>query len=213
MQIGTLTTGAAVSTTINTTFVPQYLFYTAATQLTSLKVTVFGDGIICDLDTVGLNMLGTQRILGQKTNSYLIPLADGLIANKNVEIIAVNSAAQTPAIYAITMAYGKRYIQSLRQTVLANSGAVFANFSFLSLGNVAATDLINITYKDGLVQKVDPQNELPAILGMYQNPVNTSNYCVDNWQANVRSLQFTPGANQIVHLVRVVNVGNVLQSS
>ena len=191
MNIGTLTTGAAVSTTFITTYVPQYLMFTCATQLQSLKVTVFGDGIICDLDTVGLNMLGEQRVIGPKTTTYLIPLADGLIPNKNVEIIAVNSAAQTPSLFAVTMAYGKRYIQSLRQQVLAGSGSVFANFSYLSLGNSAAGDLCIITYRDGLVQKVDTLNELPVIAGLYQNQVNSNNYIVDNWQGNVRSVTDT----------------------
>ena len=153
MQIGSLTTGAAVSTTILLTYVPQYIAFTAATQLTSMKVTVLGDGVICDLDSVGLSMLGQQRVIGQKTNTYLIPLADGMIPNKNVEIIFVNSASQTPPVFAVNMAYGKRYIQSIRQTVLAASGTVFGNFAFLSLGNTAVNDLITITYRDGLVQK------------------------------------------------------------
>jgi hypothetical protein len=213
MQIGTLTTGAAVSTTLLLTYVPQYITFTAATQLTSLKVTVLGDGVICDLDTVGLNMLGQQRLLGQKTNTYVIPIADGMIPNKNVEIIMVNSAAQTPPVFAINMQYGKRYIQSIRQTVLAASGTTFGNFAFLSLGNTAVNDLITVTYRDGLVQKVDPLTELQVIAGLYENIVNNNNYIIDNWQGNVRTVQFTPVATQVVHLCRVVNVGNVLQSS
>jgi hypothetical protein len=100
----------------------------------------------------------------------------------------------------------------LRQTVLASSGANFANFSYLSLANAGASDILNITYRDGCVQKVDVQNELPAILSMYQNTINNSNYCIDNWQGNVRNIQFTPVATQLVHLVRVVPVGNVLQN-
>jgi hypothetical protein len=110
------------------------------------------------------------------------------------------------------MGYGKNYIQSLRQTVLASSGANFGNFSYLSLANCGASDLVNVTYRDGMVQKVDPQNELPAILAMYQNPINSTNYALDNWQSNIRNVQFTPVATQIVHIVRVVPVGNVMQT-
>lgn len=212
MQIGTILSGVGVPTTINTTFVPQYLMYVGATQLQSLKVTVFGDGITCDLDTAGLNLLGSQRLIGSKLNTYIIPIADGLVPGKNVEIIAVNGVAANIAIFGINMKYGSKYIQSLRQTVLASSGANFANFSFLSLANSGAADLLNITYRDGMTQKVDVQNELPAIASMYQNLVNNSNYIIDNWQGNVRNVQYTPVATQLVHLVRVVQVGPLLQN-
>ena len=44
--IGTMTTGVGVVTTFNITWVPQYIHFIAATQITGLRVTVLGDGVI-----------------------------------------------------------------------------------------------------------------------------------------------------------------------
>lgn len=197
-QIGTLTTGVGVVTTFNLTYVPQYIHFVAATQLTGLKVTVLGDGVIMDLDAAGLSALYNIRQFGQVTNGYNIPLTDGLIPGKNVEIVATNSAAQTPILYAMSMQKGSAYIQSLRQTALANSGVVLKKFAYMAIPAIAAADVLNITFVDGLVDKVEAA-ELPARSNLYQS---ASLNIIDNVEGMIDTVQFTPSANRTVYVVR-----------
>lgn len=196
--IGTMTTGVGVVTTFNLTWVPQYIHFVAATQLTGLKVTVLGDGVITDLDAAGLSALYNIRQYGQVANGYTIPLADGLIRGKNVEITTTNSAAQTPILYGMSMQMGSRYIQCLRQTALANSGVVLDKFAYLAIPAIAATDVLNITYVDGLTTKVEAA-ELPAMANVFQSAgINI----IDNVEAMMDEVQFTPSANRTVYVVR-----------
>ena len=196
--IGTMTTGAAVVTTFNLTYVPQYIHFVAATQITGLKVTVLGDGVIMDLDAAGLSALYNIRQYGQVTNGFTVPIADGLIPGKNVEITATNSAAQTPILYAISLQKGSAYIQCLRQTALANSGVVLEKFAYLAIPAIAAADVLNITYVDGLVTQV-AHAELAAIGNLYQSG---SLAIIDNVEGMIDMVQLTPAANRTVYLVR-----------
>jgi hypothetical protein len=112
MKIGTIATGAAVETTINLNYVPQYIYYVAATQLSSIRVTVEGDGTILDLDTTGLTAVGSITRFGTVANAYLIPLADGLVKNKVTQLTFTNSAAQTPDVFA-----GRKCVRAESSTI------------------------------------------------------------------------------------------------
>jgi len=196
--IGTMTTGVGVVSTFNMTFVPQYIAYVAATQLTGLKVTVLGDGVITDLDAAGLSAVYNIRSYGQVANGYMIPVADGLIPSKNVEITATNSAAQTPILYAIALQKGTAYIQCLRQTALANSGIQLQKFAYIAIPAIAATDILNITYVDGLVQNL-ASAELAFIAQLNES---ASLNVIDNVEGFIDLVQFTPSANRTVYVVR-----------
>lgn len=196
--IGTMTTGVGVVTTFNLTWVPQYIHFVAGTQITGLKVTVLGDGVIMDLDAAGLSVLYNIRQFGQVTDGYTVPLANGLIRSKNVEITATNSAAQTPVLYGVSMAAGSRYIQCLRQTALANSGVELERFAYLGIPAIAATDVLNISYVDGLTQKVESA-ELAAMANVFQS---ASLNVIDNVEGMIDNVQFTPSANRTVYVVR-----------
>src|SRR4030042_3942145 len=112
MKIGTLTTGVGVQTVIKLNYLPQYIYYLAATQLTGLIVTVSGDGVICNLDATGLSAISGIRRYGAVATSYMIPLADGFIPNKVVEMVFTNSAAQTPDIFGFSNNKGDVYVYS-----------------------------------------------------------------------------------------------------
>lgn len=196
--IGTMTTGVGVVTTFNLTWVPQYIHFVAGTQITGLKVSVLGDGVITDLDAAGLSVLYNIRQYGKVTDGFTIPLANGLIRGKNVEITATNSAAQTPVLYGVSMAAGSRYIQCLRQTALANSGVEIEKFAYLGIPAIAVTDVLNITYVDGLTQKVEFA-ELPAMANVFQSD---SLKIIDNVEGMIDNVQFTPSANRTIYVVR-----------
>lgn len=218
VALGTLTTGAAVVTTFNTTYVPKTFDYVAATQLTGVKITVQGDGVIFDSDANGLTHKGVNRLMGQVTNGYTFTIANGFIRNKNVIWEFTNSAAQTPVIYVDsdqTQPQGRdMYLQLLRQAVLANSGQNFSDFATISLPSLAATDVVNILYRDGTQQQLN-RADILAKLQYTQNVVNTPIYTIDNYAGRIKTVNVIAGAAQTAYIQRwvpVVGGGMINQS-
>lgn len=207
VALGTMTTGAAVVTTFNSTYLPKYFFYTAATQLTGVKITVQGDGVIFDSDAAGLNHCGVNRLFGQITNSYYFRLANGFVSGKNVIWEFTNSAAQTPVIYVDsdeTPAPGQElYLQLLRQAVLANSGQNFVDFATLSLPSLAAGDVVNVLFNDGTQQQLN-RSDIQALLQLTQNVVNTPIYTIDNFAQRVKMVNVIAGSAQTAYVQRWV---------
>lgn len=204
--LGTLTTGAAVVTTFNTTYVPKFVSYVAATQLTGLKITVQGDGVIFDSDANGLDSAGVIRQFGQLSNQYQITLSNGLISGKNVIWEFTNSAAQTPSVYVSsdeTPAPGRAmYLQLLRQAVLANSGQNFTDFATLAFPSIAANDVVNILYNDGTQQQFN-RAEILAYLQYTQNVVS-SRYTIDNFAGRIKTVNILAGSAQTAYVQRWV---------
>lgn len=200
MKLGT--TGAVIATayTINATFVPQYLYFNVAVAPQALKVSVFGDGIITDLDAAGVTFVQGLRMNGRVTNGWLIPLANGFIPNKNMEIVYTTGSAVAVDVFGISLQKGSVYIQCLRQQALANSGVRIEKFAALGLGNAGVNDIINVNYADGLSQKVAFE-ELKATMQLYANDVN-SMVGIDNVDAQIAEVMFTPNATQTIHLVK-----------
>jgi len=210
MKLGT--TGAVISTayTINATFVPQYLYFNVAVAPSALKVSVFGDGVIIDLDANGVLFVQGLRMNGRVTNGWVVPLADGFIPNKNVEIVYTTGSAVAVDIYGISLRKGSVYVQCLRQTALANSGVSVKKFAALGLMNGATADVINITYSDGLSQKVAFE-ELKPTMGLYASDIN-SMIGIDNIDAEISEVMFTPNATQVIHVVKYATQNDVKQS-
>lgn len=205
MKIGQL--AASATTTINLTWLPQYLYMVLATVATAFKVTVFGDGVISDLDGDGLDVFGQQRVIGQETNGYMIALSNGIVKNKNVEIIITNAVAATVDVYGIVREEGDVYVQTLRQQVLAHSGADFQDFSCLGFPSAAAGDKFTVAFEDGTVHDLN-RLELTAMLQLTQNIVS-GNFIIDNLDGEIRKVNFIPGAAQTVYVQRFLPVGDV----
>lgn len=207
MKLGTLTTGAGVETTIRLNFVPQYLYFVAATGLTSLRVSVAGDGTILDLDTAGIAGVSGIRRYGAVANSYLIPIANGLIQNKVTDIVIVNSASQTPDIYGFAMAQGDTYIVSQRQTVLASSGATFQKFAHLSIASASTSDKITIGFNDGTLQEFVSE-ELKGVYTLYSN--ETDSFTIDNVESNIAYVRLIPAADRVVTWTKYQEIGDII---
>jgi hypothetical protein len=206
MIIGTLTTGAAVATTIDLNYLPANIMYVAATQLTSLTVNVAGDGIVLDVDATGLSSLASIRRYGYVANQYVIPLADGFIPNKVTTLTFTNSAAQTPIIYASNFRNGTAYFVTRRQKVLANSTVNFQNFAYLSINSPVTADDINVTFKNGLVQKFNFA-EIPTWLGRYTNKVDV--YSIDNLNNMIDNVQYIPSTDRTFYVSMYSTIGNI----
>lgn len=214
--LGTLTTGAGVVSTFNTTYVPKTFVYTAATQLTGVKITVQGDGVIFDSDANGLNHCGVSRVAGQVTNTYIFRLSNGFIPGKNVIWEFTNSAAQTPSVYVSSdekPAADPMYLQLLRQAILANSGQNFSDFATLSFPSIAATDVVNILYRDGVQQQLT-RNDIQGNLSYVQNVVNTPVYTIDNYAQTIKLVNFIGGAQTayVQRWVAAISGGMINQS-
>jgi NADH:ubiquinone oxidoreductase subunit K len=205
VALGTLTTGSAVVTTFNTTYLPKWVFYSAATQLTGLKITVQGDGVIFDSDAAGLNAAGVSRVQGQVTNGFMITLSNGFIAGKNVIWEFTNSAAQTPTVYVSSdeTPANPLYLQLLRQAVLANSGQNFTDFSTITFPSLGATDIVNVLYNDGTQQQLN-RADIQAQLAYLQNIVNTPVYMIDNFAGRIKTVNVIAGAAQTAYVQRWV---------
>jgi len=209
VAIGTLTTGNGVVSTFNTTYVPKVFHYVGTTQLTGVKITVQGDGVVFDSDANGLNHCGVNRLFGQVTNTYTFRISNGFIAGKNVIWEFTNSAAQTPVVYVDsdeTPANGKQfYLQLLRQAVLANSGQNFTDFATISLPSLAATDVVNILYQDGTQQQLN-RLDIQQKLQFTQNVVNTPLYMIDNYARNIKTVNIIAASAQTAYIQRWVPV-------
>jgi prepilin-type processing-associated H-X9-DG protein len=207
MKIATLTTGSGVVTVATLNYLPAYLYYIAATQLTGLKVTVAGDGVICDLDAAGLNAVSGVRRYGAVANSYMVPLADGFVPNKVVEITFTNSATQTPDVYGFSLQKGTAYMVSRIQKVLASSGATFENFAQIAFSSPTTTDEINVGFVDGHVQKF-VNVELLGWYTLYSN--ETDSYCIDNIEGEIDYVNIIPSTDRTCYLLRYAPIGEVI---
>lgn len=224
VALGILTTGAAVVSQLNSTYLPEFFSYTAATQLTGVKITVQGEGVIFDSDANGLTHCGVNRVIGQTTNSYIFRIANGLITGKNVIWEFTNSAAQTPTIYldnwekagVANPRIGKppadrMYMQLVRQAILANSGQEFSDFATLSLPSMSATDYVTVLYNDGTNQQYNRQDLLTK-LGYSQNVVNTPIYQIDNYLGTIVKVVVQAGVAQTGYIQRwaVADTGGMI---
>jgi len=205
----TLSTGAAVVTTQNMQFVPERIWYTAATQLTGIKISVQEDGTFFDSDANGLTHIGVNRIIGQVTNTYVITLSNGLMKNKNVLFEFTNSAAQTPTVYYDSDSTPKGgndiplYMQMMKVPVLVG-GNDFTDFATLSLPSLAAGDSVTVLYRDGTIQSNMNRLDLQTLQGFKQSVVNTPIYMIDNLDQRIRSVTVNALAAQTGYIQRLV---------
>lgn len=204
MELETLTTGAGIVTPVSLNWLPQFIYYTAATQLEALKVNVLGEGTVCDLDAAGLSSIGIMRNVGRVTNSYKIPLATGFFPGKNVTMYFTNSAAQTPTIYAnsdnSSAKGGGMYVISSSQEAQKKSGATLQNFLSAHFPNAGATDTFSITYADGHQETDLTRLELQYRLQQYQYVSNSaSDYMLLNDRQRIKEVSIIPALAQLVY--------------
>lgn len=202
---------ASTTTTFNLTYLPQYLAFTTGTTPSAIKVNALGDGVIMDIDDTGIDAIKTIRRAGENTNSYFLPLANGIIEGKNCEISVTNATASDFTLYGSSKQKGYAYVQSIRQSCLANSGVDFRDFAYIAFPSMGANDELNVTFKDGHTQKFY-RDELQEWLGDNQNDI-ASQYNLDNLNGGVKVANFIGVAQQIAYVVRYQPATGVLSNS
>jgi hypothetical protein len=158
-KVGTMTTGAAVETVINESYVPQ-LVLVGATD-TALPLTKFGVSIAGEVrqgiagqsliqafsKIVGKSLLGADVAISQ-----VLPIANGFVGGQNIQVRLTNAGATTPDIFFFSNGIGDSAVITGQQTIQPTSNQRFAGFSHLIFDD-ANLDYVQIEFADGFSDK------------------------------------------------------------
>lgn len=169
MLIFTAPGGVGTAFTFNMTYLPEFIRYVAATQLTSLRVETQEDGVLHDWTAAGLNaMNGFMKVGAQAANSFQFRLADGELRPKNVTISGVTAAAGAIPFYVCSDNKGTVPFKSSNAAILALNPTLFEKFTALFIPTMATgTDYAEITFDDGHTQRFEIE-DLTSLASVYQ---------------------------------------------
>lgn len=200
MDLGPITTGAGVTTTFQLPYLPQILTWTQDTgQFTSITVESQGAGTLVNLNAVGLTSVGQAFRTGDATDSFMLPLANGILKNRNTVITVTNSGAQTPNLYARSEGVGTEYYKHYNLTAKQYTGATINNFMFAGFTDSEASDIWNFLYNGSdVVEKVN-QAELRIMKSLNQF-VDNSNADFGVWNRGnfINRIQYLPQSSDVV---------------
>jgi len=208
MKIGVIAAGVGTSTTINLTYLPSVISFRTATVPTALKVNILGEGVNTDLDGNGINSTSRMFRVGvNETNGFVVPLANGIVKGKNVEITITNATAVAIDVYGYSEIVATRYFRVLQQKVYASSGVDIPDFAALALPSVADADEININYLNGTVQKM---NRLDLRVNRaFSRQINNDafDYQIENRRSTpINFVNFIPAADQQIYVAKWYDV-------
>jgi len=177
--------------------------------LVTAKVTAMGDGVLSDLDGVGTDSIGKYNFFGNDSEAQrclIIPLADGLIPNKVIDIEITNGLADTLSVYMPVLKRGSLYVQNLQQTILANSQSVFENFTALFLDTLDGVgNQITIDWSDGTSHTFD-NSEIGTLNYFFQSNNKT---VINNDDGRIKKVTVIPNADKVIYLQRFRKVANL----
>jgi hypothetical protein len=178
-QIGTLTTGAGVVTTINLQFVPEFIFVgTSFTNsvLSGLAWNVGGKELVNLSGANPVNAFAKFKntpdvSTGIITNVFATGM--GYLANQQFQLRLTNAGATTPAIYAFSRRRGNgQVLTASQQVVLDAANQRYSNFLSLMFDatNVARADITFRKAKtsESFTDSFEPE-ELKTLFGL-DNP-------------------------------------------
>lgn len=201
MQIGTVAGGVGVVTTIDTTWLGEFFYFEPAATPTAVKIDVLGEGVMLDLDNTGIDDIKNYRKFQSAADFIYLQTADGIIKGVNITYTFTNAHAQAFDVFSAGDNLGSGYLQTIRQTVLANSGVDFMKFAALFLPSLAtATDFVTIAYEDGLTQ-IWVLEDIEAFAMNFQSnrtPV------IDNLEGTIRNCNVLVGIQQSAYVMRFV---------
>jgi hypothetical protein len=185
-QIGNMTTGAGVVTTLNLPYCPQYLIVNDTSsetfQLTNFSVSINGQSTV---ELIGANAIDSVAqiksqvggdVAGQ-TNGLMmaLELADGQI-NAPTLIRLTNESTGTDAIFGVSQAVGTAPYRYSQFTVNATSNQQFSEFDSLLIDNSPTNiDSIEIQWNDGFKDRFAPE-ELPVLFRNQYSAEATSKF-------------------------------------
>ena len=168
-QIGTMTTGAGVVTSLNLPYCPQFLLvdnsYTGTFDLTNIDVSINGQSTVSligadDIDAVA--QIKSHPSVDDGNVLMALELANGEI-NSPTLIRLTNEGANPNAIYGVSSQVGTAPYRYSQFTINPTSNAIFEQFdSVLINSSPTNIDSIEIQWVDGYKDRYAPQ-ELPAL--------------------------------------------------
>lgn len=206
-KIATLTTGANVTTEVELSYVPEFIYFTAPTQLINVTVKVLGVGVITQLDANGLNTVGRFNQVGQISNATVIRLGDGLHRNRKCTMIFENSGVQTPVIYGASTGNGRVFVESIAQSLNQNTPAYLSRLLMAAFPSASGNDNLTVEYQDGTVEQLD-FIELSYLASLQQAVQNSANdYQINNSSQAYKKVTYYPvsGAQTIYTASIVAN--------
>jgi hypothetical protein len=185
--------GAGATTQQELSYLPEYLFYTAAAQLANMTVQALGVGTITQLDAAGLNAFGRLAGIGQVTNGYIVRLADGVHKGRKSTIsITTDAGGAAVSVFGFGKASGNLFVESIGQTVNQNAPVTLTSFLAAAFPAATGTDNFTITWADGTTEQMAFQ-EIQAVLSTQQVIQNTgSDYLLQNNAQQIKKVTFYP---------------------
>jgi hypothetical protein len=213
---------AASTTTQTVQFLPQYLIIpNGLNRVTGVRVSVLGESELINLQGIAnVQALHQYRKIaafnGVGTFPLIIPLANGLIRGKNVQISVDVNAGAALVLHGASYGKGNVYVQTLQQTVLAQSGQLFDKFAALLIPGALPADTADVNFSDGGSDRWEG-NLLGALSIVFQGAGDDSapsTYpVIDNAMQLINSVTYIPSTNREVVLLRYSEPGGMKSAS
>jgi hypothetical protein len=207
--------GATTTQTVQT--LPQYLIIPGGLgRVSSLRVSVLGESELVNIEGVNVVYLVQQyrkQTVFEGTTDVLIPLANGLIRGKNVQISVTLTAGPNLVLHGASYGRGNVYIQTLQQIVLQNSGQIFDRFAMLAVLNPDVSDTFDLNFNDGGSDRWEGRI-LTSLTTLFQAQGDSGSPFVgsyiDNAGREIDKVTVIPaGSNRTVVLMRYADVGGL----
>ena len=175
-QIGTMTTGAGVVTTINLQYVPEYIVvgnsFTNA-DLQGVSWNVSGQELVNINGANPVYALAKFKNNGDLTNNVVnntFATGFGYLPNQQFQLRLENAGVATPAVYAFSRKMGNgRVITASQQVVLDGANQRYQNFLGLQFlqTNVSRIDInfMNVATRQPFSESLAPA-ELNSLFGL-----------------------------------------------
>lgn len=169
-QIGTLTTGVGVVSTINLQYVPQYIvigsaFNAADVAVSAISWSISGAEKVNISGITYLNSYAKYKNQGDLSNSLvnqIFMVGFGYMQNKQFQLRITNNAAATPAVYAFarTKNGSGRVLTAAQQVVVDGANQRFQNFLALHF-DPTNLDKMDATFKNAKTGETYTETFLP----------------------------------------------------
>lgn len=185
-------------------YVPEFIIFkkNAGSLPTALRVTVNGTKVITDLDANAMAAIGANRNYADPTATYIkIPLADGLLTNKNIQISVTAALVgdSNDLIFFNRNKAGGHYVNCIRQKIFQNSSSRFKSFGLLFVDGATASDSFNVTMNDGLVHLWALDE---VLLETYETTNGQNTKCIfDNLDLKYKEVEIIAAADRYVTLM------------
>lgn len=196
---------ASVSTSFTPQWCPQYLIFETATVPTLLQIDRLGSTEqLSNLNGAGITAMNNFLKPSNPTSAgiWVIPIADGLIRGKNINITIANATANAFNVYGISRNLkGTRYLKSKLNQVIANSGQEFENFDALLMPGMGANDNLILTDQRGNADnyEVDSLEDMSSLDQSVLQPQ------INNLGGTYSRAVYTPTANRDVVMLKFVS--------